>query len=98
MRPLKALRGFRRVRLAPGEKVVVKLTLGPAELSHWDPGAQAWVVEPGPVEILVGRSSRDADLSRRRTIRVRPPTPTPPQASGAASSSDDGTEASAWAR
>jgi beta-glucosidase len=71
-RPLKELRGFQRISLSPGETVSVKLTLDAADLSHWDSGSQTWVVEPGPVEVLVGRSSRDADLALRKTILVRP--------------------------
>lgn len=71
-RPLKELRGFRRITLAPGETVAVKLTLDGSALSHWDADARAWVVEPGPVEVMVGRSSRDADLVLRRTILVLP--------------------------
>jgi len=71
-RPLKELRGFRRITLRPGETVSVKLTLDASALSHWDAHARAWVVEPGPVEVMVGRSSRDSDLALRRTILVRP--------------------------
>lgn len=71
-RPLKELRGFRRIRLSPGETATVKLTLGSSHLSHWDTPAHAWTVEPGPVEVLVGHSSRDSDLALRRTVAVRP--------------------------
>ena len=69
-RPLKALRGFQRVHLVPGEKATIELSLGASDLSHWDTGSNAWVVEPGPLEVMVGRSSRDADLVLRRTISV----------------------------
>jgi beta-glucosidase len=69
-RPLKELRGFRRISLASGESTSVMLTLDAASLSHWDIEKEAWVVEPGSVEVLVGRSSRDTDLVLRKTFQV----------------------------
>lgn len=69
-RPRKQLRGFWRVSLAPGETRSVTLRLGAADLSYWDPAAQTWVVESGPVELLVGRSSADADLTLRQAVTV----------------------------
>ncbi len=69
-RPLKQLRGFQRISLAPGETNSVTLRLAADDLSYWDPGQHKWVVEPGPVELLVGRSSADSDLTLRRTITV----------------------------
>ena len=71
-RPHKELRGFRRVNLSPGETVSVELTLDASDLSHWDTRTETWVVEPGPVELLVGRSSRDSDLPLRQVIQIRP--------------------------
>lgn len=71
-RPIKELRGFRRVRLAPGETLSVKLPLDASALSHWDIRSESWVVEPGPVEVMVGRSSRESDLALRRTVPIRP--------------------------
>ena len=71
-RPLKQLRGFKRVSLAPGETKTVTLPLAAADLSYWDTAQKAWIVEPGPVELLVGRSSADADLTLRQTITVAP--------------------------
>jgi beta-glucosidase len=62
-RPVKELRGFRRVSLRPGESKQVDLALGPAELSFFDERMQR-VVEPGAFEIMVGGSS--ADLKRTR--------------------------------
>ena len=43
-----------------------------SDLAYWDVAAHAWVVEPGPVELLVGNSSRDADLKLSKTISVVP--------------------------
>jgi beta-glucosidase len=55
-RPVKELRGFQRVSLAPGAKKTVTFTVGPRELSLIDAHMQR-VVEPGRFELLVGTSS-----------------------------------------
>lgn len=69
-RPRKQLRGFARVTLAPGETKAVTLRLAGADLAYWDAATHAWVIEPGRVELMVGRSSADADLTLRRTVTV----------------------------
>jgi beta-glucosidase len=69
-RSLKQLRGFQRVTLAPGETRTVTLRLPAADLAYWDVGRRGWTVEPGPVEVMVGPSSADADLKLRRTVSV----------------------------
>jgi len=67
-RPVKELKGFRRVVLSPGESADVALEIGPDALAFTD-ARMRWTVEPGEFEIMVGTSSRDADL-RRLTLRV----------------------------
>lgn len=69
-RPLKELRGFQRVTLAPGAKRTVRFVLKPEDLAYWDVERHAWTVEPGRIELLVGTSSADADLTLRRTLAV----------------------------
>lgn len=75
-RPPRELRGFERVELAPGESGRVEFTLTRRDLSHWDTTVHAWVVEPGPVVITVGASSRDLPLTETIQLaaqQVRPP-------------------------
>ncbi len=57
----KALKGFARVHLAPGEKKSVKISLPWESFQIVDAECRS-VVEPGEFEILVGPSSRDRDL------------------------------------
>ncbi len=57
----KALKGFARVHLAPGEKKTVSVTL-PWEAFQIVDADGRGVVEPGDFDILVGPSSRDRDL------------------------------------
>ncbi len=68
-RPVKELKDFARVALEPGETKTVELILTPAKLGHFD-GTGRFVVEPGLFTIMVGTSSRDADLTAV-TLRVR---------------------------
>lgn len=63
MRPVKELKGFEKVYLAPGEKTKVAFKLTPRDLSYYDPHLPGWVAEPGEFEVLVGASSQDIRLS-----------------------------------
>jgi len=57
-RPVKELRGFRRITLAPGQTQTVEFTLGPEQLSFLDRDLHR-VVEPGAFKIMVGGNSVD---------------------------------------
>jgi beta-glucosidase len=57
-RPVKELRGFRRISFEPGELKTVTFTLGPDELSFLDRDMHR-VVEPGTFDIMVGGNSVD---------------------------------------
>jgi len=55
-RPVKELRGFRRIALNPGETKTVELALGPNELSFLNRDMRR-VVEPGTFRVMVGGNS-----------------------------------------
>jgi len=57
-RPIKELKAFRRVALAPGETKNVLFTLTPASFRMWDI-AMHHVVEPGAFDIMAGPNSVD---------------------------------------
>ena len=57
-RPVKALKGFARVTLKPGESRTVRLTLGPDAFRLWNRDMRE-VVEPGRFDIMTGPNSRD---------------------------------------
>jgi beta-glucosidase len=63
--PAKALRGFQRISLQPGETKTVAFTLPAAKLAIWDEATHGFVVEPGAFDILVGASSADIRLKSR---------------------------------
>jgi beta-glucosidase len=68
-RPIKELKGFRRVSLKPGERTTVAFDVTPAHLALWDIEMQ-YRVEPGEFRLMVGTSSRSDDL-RPATLRVK---------------------------
>jgi beta-glucosidase len=67
-RPVKELKGFRRVSLKPGERTTVAFDLTPAHLAMYDIDMQHRV-EPGEFRLMVGNSSRSEDL-QTVTLRV----------------------------
>jgi beta-glucosidase len=62
-RPVKELKGFQKVTLRPGETRTVAFEITPDLLSFYDINMK-YVVEPGDFEIMIGNSSRDADLQK----------------------------------
>ncbi len=62
-RPVKELKGFKKVWLEPGESTTVTLDMTPAQLAFFDVNMK-YVVEPGDFELMIGNSSRDADLTK----------------------------------
>lgn len=67
-RPVKELRGFRRLSLKPGESATVTFEVTPDDLAFYDIDMQ-YRVEPGEFRLMVGSSSRDEDL-QTVTLRV----------------------------
>ncbi|HVO10790.1 MAG TPA: glycoside hydrolase family 3 C-terminal domain-containing protein [Vicinamibacteria bacterium] len=65
-RPVKLLRGFERVALAPGETRRVSIDLRARDLAWYDAATAAWAVEHVPYTVMVGGSSRAADLLATR--------------------------------
>ena len=66
--PIKALRGFQRVHLKAGEQATVTIPMPRARFETWDEATNTMRVVPGQFQLMVGTSSRDADL---QTIDVK---------------------------
>jgi len=62
-RPERELKGFAKVRLAPGETKQVVFQLDRRSFSYWDKNTRGWTVAPGQFVIRVGESSEDAGLT-----------------------------------
>lgn len=56
-RPVRQLKGFRRLSLAPGATKTVSFTLGQAELKYWSSAERRWVLEPESFDVWVGGDS-----------------------------------------
>jgi beta-glucosidase len=61
-RPARELKGFEKVRLAPGETKHVTLSLDPRSFSYWDEAAKSWKMDAGRFVIHVGDSSESTPL------------------------------------
>lgn len=58
-RPVKELKGFKKISLEPGQTETVTFEITRGDLSYFDDDKHAWVVDPGKFEALIGASSRD---------------------------------------
>jgi beta-glucosidase len=68
-RPVRELRGFERVTLAPHEKKTVRFSLGRSELTYWSAATRGWVNEAATFDVWVGA---DSNASAHATFVVRP--------------------------
>ena len=62
-RPVKELKGFKKVFLRAGEKKTIEIEINPESLAFYNIDMKH-VVEPGDFEIMIGTSSRDEDLQK----------------------------------
>jgi len=67
-RPERELKGFEKVRLAPGETKHVTLSLDARAFSYWDTAAHKWTIDPGKFVIHVGDSSENTPLKDELTL------------------------------
>jgi beta-glucosidase len=62
-RPVKELRGFKKVFIKAGEEAEVSIELDKRAFAFFNVNTNDWFVESGDFDILVGASSRDIKLS-----------------------------------
>ncbi|WP_299666619.1 glycoside hydrolase family 3 protein [uncultured Polaribacter sp.] len=67
-RPIKELKGFKRITLKAGESKKVMFDLGPEELSMLDKDMNR-LVEAGDFRIMIGASSKDIRLRKILTVK-----------------------------
>lgn len=67
-RPDKALKGFKRVTLEPGETKKVQIPVKLGDLAYYDTEKDRFVIEPGVIKILAGASSADIQLKDQFVI------------------------------
>ncbi len=66
-RPVRELKGFRRITLAAGESRTLEFSLGPGELRYWNAAARDWVIDATTIDVFAGGDST-ADLTASFTI------------------------------
>jgi beta-glucosidase len=67
-RPERELKGFEKVRLAPGETKHVTINLDARAFSYWNATARKWTIDPGKFVIRVGDSSENTPLNAELTL------------------------------
>lgn len=74
-RPVRELKGFEKVALAPGESRDIAFTLDKRAFAYWNTALHDWHVESGEFTVEVGQSSRDIEASATVTVEstVRAP-------------------------
>jgi len=68
-RPIKELKGFKRVTLNPGEVQTVSIKLPASSLAYWDVAKKSFIVEKEPVKLMIGSSSADVRVEKGIEIR-----------------------------
>jgi beta-glucosidase len=68
-RPSEQLEGFQRVSLRPGETRTITISLRASNLAYWNEKQQKFVLEPEPVELMIGDSS--ADIKLKTQVQVQ---------------------------
>ncbi len=68
-RPVRELKGFERIALAPGEKKTVRFTLGKSELTYWSSAVKGWVQEPATFDVWAGGDSAATLTTTFRVVR-----------------------------
>jgi beta-glucosidase len=58
-RPVKELKGFQRLALAPGDCRTVTFTLTPDHLRYWSSAPRDWVQDATMIDVFVGGSSQE---------------------------------------
>ena len=67
VRPVKELKGFHKVELAPGESQVVRFTLNTHDLAYYDVHHSAWTTTPGKYRLHVAARRRTSARRARST-------------------------------
>jgi len=67
--PLKELKSFSRISLAPGESKIVTLSIPVSSLMYWNEKKHAWDNDLCHIELLVGASAGDIRLKKEIALR-----------------------------
>ena len=68
-RPVKELKGFARILLAPGQEKEVAMPLNSRSFAYYDVTGKKWKVEPGTFTLMAGSSSVDIRLKTDLVVK-----------------------------
>jgi beta-glucosidase len=68
-RPIKALKGFRRVSIPAGKSITVTVPLKAEDLKYWNVERHAFVLEKGKVALMIGAASDDIRLNGTLSVQ-----------------------------
>lgn len=68
-RPVKELKGFKKIALAPGETAEVSFSITPENLKFFDDTKHEWIAEPGKFKAMIGASSTDIRSTAQFTYK-----------------------------
>jgi len=70
-RPLRELKGFKKVKLGPGEKQRITVSIPTSvATSYWDEGRSAWLSEAGEYKLAVVGTGEDNSVSGAFTVDI----------------------------
>ena len=72
IRPVRELKDFAKVSLAPGESKVVTFNLGHRAFAHWNPATHSWRCEKGAYTIQIGENAHDILLEQEVRLEAEP--------------------------
>jgi len=68
-RPVKQLKGFKRVNIKNGENATIALSLKAEDIAYWDEAKDCFVTEKGKIKLMLGASSEDIRLTKDLTVK-----------------------------
>lgn len=72
IRPIRELKEFAKIALAPGESKVVEFELNQRSFAHWNTVVHQWRCETGVYAIQIGENAHDICLSKNIKVDARP--------------------------
>lgn len=75
IRPVRELKDFTKVELAPGESRTVTFTLGMRAFAHWNETVHGWRTESGKYTVQIGKSAHDICLEADVAMEAEPVAP-----------------------
>ncbi|QNK64923.1 glycoside hydrolase family 3 C-terminal domain-containing protein [Pedobacter sp. PAMC26386] len=71
--PVKELKAFTKLALAPGEEKTAQFKLGRRDFAYYDTGLHDWAVKPGIFQVRVGGASTDLPLQQNVEVKLEKP-------------------------